>query len=186
MFYANPRLGTGVLLVGLGLACRVFAAGHSPLEAHLHPPRAPEFRTANNELSLSLVGFPIFDNETLSGLNLASECEAALGQTVDCADETSSLMTNTYIGSFGNSTLMALVCDSGCEASIAQVHHDVAASCGESAELVPGLPLLGLVDMLWSNWNQSCFVDPETGENCNGENFNHLPVLYCTRHRSSN
>ncbi|KAE8150987.1 hypothetical protein BDV25DRAFT_171767 [Aspergillus avenaceus] len=53
------------------------------------------------------------------------------------------------------------------EGSIAKFHSSVLASCGESAELVPGLPFLGLVDQVWSNWNQSCFVDPDTGKNCN-------------------
>ena len=61
------------------------------------------------------------------------------------------------------------VCDAGCGSSLVQLHDNVAASCGQTANLIPGLPVLGLVDMLWSNWNQSCFVDPTTGDNCNGK-----------------
>lgn len=50
--------------------------------------------------------------------------------------------------SFKNSTITVLVCDSGCHASIAKLHNDIDASCGTSAELVPGMPFLELVDML--------------------------------------
>jgi len=118
---------------------------------------------------VAFAGFSMFPNGTLSSMDLTSACESALYQTVYCDDATSSLMTSSYIGSFDNSTLTALVCDTGCEISIAQLHDSVLASCGEATDLVPGLPFLGLVDMLWSNWNQSCFVDPTTGDNCNGE-----------------
>ncbi|KAL7892932.1 hypothetical protein HDV64DRAFT_272902 [Trichoderma sp. TUCIM 5745] len=31
----------------------------------------------------------------------------------------------------------------------------------------PGLSYLGIVDKLWSNWNQSCLTDPRNGMNCN-------------------
>ncbi|KAG6365631.1 hypothetical protein INS49_007242 [Diaporthe citri] len=117
----------------------------------------------------SFVGFSMFPNGTLSslGLDLDSACESALYQTVDCDDATSTLMTDGYIGSFDNATLTASVCAAGCGSSLAQLHADVATSCGEAAKLIDGLPFLSLVDMLWSNWNQSCFYDPATGENCN-------------------
>lgn len=117
----------------------------------------------------TFVGFSMFTNGTLSdlGLDLDPTCESVLYQTVDCDDATSTLMTNSYIGSFDNATLTASVCAAGCGNSLAQLHADVATSCSETAELIDGLPFLGLVDMLWSNWNQSCFYDPTTGNNCN-------------------
>ncbi|KAL4904654.1 hypothetical protein BDW74DRAFT_185554 [Aspergillus multicolor] len=78
-------------------------------------------------------------------------------------------MTDGYIGSFDNATTTALVCAAGCETSIAQLHDSVLTSCGASAELIPGISFLNLVGALWSGWNQSCFVDPSTGANCNDE-----------------
>ncbi|PMD34386.1 carbohydrate-binding module family 50 [Hyaloscypha variabilis F] len=154
-----------------------FVDGHILLDpqivpyGHVHHVRQLERSITNVthalETDVAFAGFSMFPNGTLSSMDLTSACESALYQTVYCDDATSSLMTSSYIGSFDNSTLTALVCDTGCESSIAQLHDSVLASCGEATDLVPGLPFLGLVDMLWSNWNQSCFVDPTTGDNCN-------------------
>lgn len=117
----------------------------------------------------SFTGFSMFSNGSLSSLNLTSACEAALYQTVDCADETALLMTSGYVGSIENATETASVCDAGYEASVAQLHDAVATSCvGSSANLMDGMPFVDLVDLFWSNWNQSCFVNPATGTNCNG------------------
>ena len=80
----------------------------------------------------------------------------------------SALATSSYGGSLNNATLTSLVCQSACEASIAQLHDSVAASCGTTAALVPSMPFLAMVDQIGTNWNQSCFTDPTTGDNCNG------------------
>ncbi|PCG89723.1 hypothetical protein PENOC_105280 [Penicillium occitanis (nom. inval.)] len=117
--------------------------------------------------NVDFTGLSIFDNGTLSGLDLTDACETALYQAVYCDEGISSLVTNGYVGSFDNSTLTTLVCDASCGNSIAQLHSAVSTGCGETAGIVPGFPFLGLVDMLWSNWNQSCFNDATTGQNCN-------------------
>ncbi|RFU27962.1 hypothetical protein B7463_g8377, partial [Scytalidium lignicola] len=123
--------------------------------------------TYGGKVDVAFAGFSMFANGSLSGLNLTSAYEAALYQTINCDAATSSLMTNGYVGSFRNSTLTSLVCDTGCGNSIKQLHNSVLANCSQTAAMVPGLPFLGLVDLFWSNWNQSCFVDPVTGDNCN-------------------
>jgi hypothetical protein len=105
----------------------------------------------------------------LSSLNLTTACETALNQTITCDAAISSLMTNGYVGSFDNSTVTSNVCQAGCGSTIANLHNSVASGCGQTAGLIPGLPFLGIIDMLWSNWNQSCFNDPTTGQNCNGK-----------------
>lgn len=121
----------------------------------------------------------MFPTGSLIDLNLTAACESALYQAVYCDDAASSLMTNRYMGSFGNSTKTTQVCDPGCAASIAQLSANVSVSCGETAGLVPGLPFLGLINMFWSNWNQSCFVDPTTGQNCNGKSSLFFPINFC-------
>lgn len=117
----------------------------------------------------SFTGFPMFPNGSLASLGLDSACETVLYETIYCDDETAELMTSSYLGSLDNATLTSSVCDSGCGTSLAQLHDDVATNCGAGAEFVDGLAYLDLVDMLWSNWNQSCFVDPDSGDNCNGK-----------------
>lgn len=157
----------GVLAVLWAASCCFTAscAAHVLSHGHLHNTQRHKQRTVDT----TFAGISMFSNGSLSSFGLTSACEQALYQNILCDDAVSSLSTDTYVGSFDNSTLTALVCDAGCEASIAQLHDAVAAGCGTTAGLVPGLPFLGLVDQLWSNWNQSCFTDPTTGENCNGE-----------------
>ncbi|OJJ99923.1 carbohydrate-binding module family 50 protein [Aspergillus aculeatus ATCC 16872] len=135
---------------------------HHRAEHQAHP------RTADSD-NASSTSVSMFPNGTLSGLGLSSTCENALYQTLDCNDAVSLIDTDDYSDSLDNATLTALICASSCEASIAQLHDSVSANCGSSAELIPGMSFLALVDQFWSSWNQSCFVDPTTGENCNDE-----------------
>ncbi|KJR87858.1 LysM domain protein [Sporothrix schenckii 1099-18] len=114
-------------------------------------------------------GWSVFASGSLVGLGLSSACEAALYQTVKCDDSARNLLAaDAYLGSTGNKTLTGLVCEAVCEASIAYVRQSVAAACAVTPHL-PGtnVPFVSVVDRLWSNWNQTCFVDPTTGTNCN-------------------
>lgn len=146
--------------------------GHSCRSVLSLDPQCQAFHAAvrgPSKLNLFSTGFSMFSDGSLSSPHLALACETALYQTVDCADEAASLMTSGYVGSFENATETTLVCDAGCEASVAQLHDAVAASCvGSSANLLNGMPFVDLADLFWSNWNQTCFVDPDTGTNCNG------------------
>jgi hypothetical protein len=147
-----------------------------------HIARLLEPRTVNvtqaGVSSIDFAGVSIFPNGSLSNLNLTSNCENLLYQKINCDDSISKLWTRGYVGSFDNSTQTALVCEAGCEASISELHNDVSTSCGDTVGLLPGLPFIGLVDMLWSNWNQSCFVDPTTNKNCNGEKLPCRSILW--------
>lgn len=129
----------------------------------------------DTDASVTFTGFSLFTTASLSSLSLTSACETALTQTLYCDDDTSSLLTDGYVDGFDNSTLEASFCATGCRSSIADLYDSVLASCGDTEGVLPGLPFLGLVDEFWSNWNQSCFVDPTTGENCNGERVALIP-----------
>ncbi|EDN91369.1 hypothetical protein SS1G_00772 [Sclerotinia sclerotiorum 1980 UF-70] len=135
--------------------------------SHFVPHPTSQRHERDTDAAAAFTGFSIFSSGSLSSLNLTSTCEAALYQTVYCDDDTSSLLTDGYVDSFDNSTEEALFCDAGCESSIAKLHDSVLAACGDTEGLLEGLPFLGIVDEFWSNWNQSCFTDPTTGENCN-------------------
>lgn len=152
-------------------ASSCFAVGyaHSTSHGRVHGTKDHAHRRTVDSTTTNFAGVVMFPSGTLSGLGLPSACENALYQTVDCDDNISSLVTNDYIGSFDNATTMALVCASSCEASIADMYNSVSTSCGSSADLVPGMSYLSLINELWSNWNQSCFVDPTTGQSCNGK-----------------
>ncbi|KAJ6096606.1 hypothetical protein N7486_007352 [Penicillium sp. IBT 16267x] len=157
----------GYVQIFLAAFCLGAAHAHSISHGRLHNAKHDAQPRTVNTRDVASSGVSMFQNGTLSGLGLSSTCENALYQTIDCDDNISSLGTDQYIGSFDNATITALVCATGCEASIAQLHDSVMTSCGDSAELIPGIPFLTLVDQLWSTWNQTCFVDPTTGENCN-------------------
>lgn len=109
---------------------------------------------------------PILPYGALSDLGLTSACQTALSQPVACDIAIAELVGSSYVGSFNDATTTAAVCRAGCEDSIRQLHVSVSASCGH---IVSAALFVDLIDMLWSNWNQSCFSDPTTGENCNGE-----------------
>ncbi|KGO45809.1 Peptidoglycan-binding Lysin subgroup [Penicillium expansum] len=152
----------------LGVAS-YFAAGnfHSISHGRLHAAKQIAHTRAVNTNSTNFARVAFFPNGTLSGLGLSSTCEDALYATVDCDDEISSVMTDGYIGSLDNETLTDLICASTCEASIAELYDSVSTSCGDSAELIAGISYLSLIGQVWSSWNQSCFVDLTTGQNCN-------------------
>ncbi|KAJ9154856.1 LysM domain-containingprotein [Pleurostoma richardsiae] len=115
-------------------------------------------------------GWPIFANGSLAGSGLSVACEAALYQTVKCDDSARNLLSaDAYIGSTGNETLTTLLCDPGCDSSIAYLRGSVSAACAATPDLTTGVSFVSLVDRLWSNWNQSCFTDPSTGQNCNDD-----------------
>lgn len=167
----------GKTLAVLWVAASFFAEGNaSHLRSHEHLHSARHLRQRNEKDNPSFSGVSMFPTGSLSYMNLMPDCENALYQKVNCDDAVSSLMTDGYVSSFDNSTLSTLVCNAGCEAAIAKLHDAVSTNCGETTELVPGLPIIGLVNLLWSNWNQSCFADPNTGENCNGEEI--LPPFH--------
>ncbi|PWY73017.1 hypothetical protein BO70DRAFT_297465 [Aspergillus heteromorphus CBS 117.55] len=153
-------------------------AVHFSSHGYLHAARH-HHQSRTVDPSVSFPGLSMFPNGSLSGLDLSSACEDALSQKIYCDETVSSLITDDYIGSFDNSTLTALVCASSCGSSIAELHESVSASCGTTADLIPGISFLALVDELWSNWNQSCITDPTTGENCNDEiaSFDNVTAL---------
>ncbi|KAM5529504.1 hypothetical protein BFJ69_g16583 [Fusarium oxysporum] len=111
-------------------------------------------------------GLAMFPQGYLADRGLSSTCEATLYQSVNCPEEASDLMTDGYIDS-GDPAVPKLVCGKVCGGSIGHMRTKVASACG-AEELVPGMSYVSLVDQFWSSWNQSCFSDPKTGENCNG------------------
>jgi hypothetical protein len=112
----------------------------------------------------------LFPDGSMSGLGLTPACEAALYLKINCPSAASSLISTSYVGSFNNATLTSQVCAATCGTDIANLHQNISMSCGSTDGLLPGMPFVALVDIFWSNWNQSCFNDPTTGSNCNGEN----------------
>ncbi|KAK7941548.1 LysM domain-containingprotein [Apiospora aurea] len=110
-------------------------------------------------------GWTLFEEGTLSAVGLKKECEASLYQQIQCDASTKSLTTQKFDG--GDKAVVDHACTDGCSRALQALHIAVDTSCGAKAELVPGMPILDLVDRLWYNWNQSCFVDPDSGKNCN-------------------
>lgn len=150
------------------LLAALWATSHFA-NSHFVPHHTSQQHERDTDATAAFTGFSIFSSGSLSSLDLTSACKAALYQTVYCDEDTLSLLTDGYVDGFDNSTQEALFCDAGRESSIAKLHDSVLAGCGDTEGLLDGLSFLGIVDEFWSNWNQSCFTDPTTGENCNGE-----------------
>ena len=161
-------MGKYLSIILAALSFFVIGNAHSVSHGRLHGVKKHGSRGIAESTATLFTGVAMFSNGTLSTQGLSTACENALYQTVDCDDTISSLVTNDYIGSFDNSTTTNSVCSSTCEASIVELYDLVSINCGISAEFVSGVSYLSLINQLWSGWNQSCFTDPESGENCNG------------------
>ena len=119
----------------------------------------------------NFTGFEIFTNNSLAAAGLASVCETALYQTIKCDDIVSSFGQGLYYGSVGdgNKTIEDSVCASSCGDALAAFHQSIIVACASSPDLIPGVPLIGAIDSIWSGWNETCLVDASTGEYCNGQ-----------------
>lgn len=157
-FHKLCFLLTFTLLSGLPQAHGRHGNHRDWLRTHHHHKRA-----------IGVTGWPLFPDGSLAGVGLDSACESSLYTNISCDAAASALLAPGYLGSFDNSTLTESVCSTSCETSIGNLADKIAEACADTPNLVDGVPFKGIIDTLWGNWNQSCFTDPDTGENCNGK-----------------
>lgn len=111
-------------------------------------------------------GWTIFPEGSLANIGLNKACEAAMYQSLKCDTSAQSLLSDGYQGNVGNATRLSLMCDPGCADSLRYLHYSIVSACAETPYLMPGWPLVGVADMVWSHWNETCFKDPTTGLFC--------------------
>ncbi|KAL1641021.1 hypothetical protein SLS58_006463 [Diplodia intermedia] len=113
--------------------------------------------------------FQLTPTGSLSGLGLDATCEQVLYQNVTCDDYVSSLGEKAYHNGLNDTSLANSVCDSSCGNSLKTMQRRVAGACANTPEMLPGYPVLALVDSIYTGWNETCIKDNATESFCNGK-----------------
>ncbi|KAA8650192.1 uncharacterized protein ATNIH1004_002873 [Aspergillus tanneri] len=123
------------------------------------------FREAKVIGQRNFTGFYMYEDEhDADFLNLFGQtCQTSLTQRIDCHDDTY-LLRDSWRGGLDNNTLTDLICDTGCETSIASWFHGVTNNCAEAEEKEQAPSLRG--GRLWAAWNETCQKDPTTDTYC--------------------
>lgn len=125
-------------------------------------------------------GFQLEEAEYLDSRGLPASCITALTQMIYC---------DAYVYEFGgeprwrgyvdtNETSYESVCDASCGASIRSYWDGIVKECAGHKFSSNTTITIG-AGRLWEAWNETCYYDPDTGRNCNG-NFirsEHLGVV---------
>lgn len=146
-----------VLMMGLSLCPGSFT------EARVNPSSPLSLPKRQATSGFTLVADGLFD-----GLGLAPACEQVLYQQINCHSHVSSLRNKNYHGSLGDQDLTDAVCATTCSTSLATARRRISGACGSTPEILPGYPVLDLIESVTSGWEETCLKDSTTGEYCNG------------------
>lgn len=121
-----------------------------------------------------LVGYQIYTQESLEGLDLPSSCKAALSGRIRCDEYTQSFQTLRYRGPL-NTTLADAVCDVGCGLSLSNWFRSVTATC--AGNKIDGAPATKVGGFIWAGYNETCLKDQASKQYCNGERLESFKSL---------
>ncbi|RDW72346.1 LysM peptidoglycan-binding domain-containing protein [Aspergillus mulundensis] len=155
-----PLLGLSLCLTQAG------ASHHHRSHHHLH---------ARADSIAEFTGYQLASSPSFSDSGLPEDCEKALYAEIYCDDYVQELSEPVYHGSLGDESFTNSVCASSCGDSLRNFHDNVVAKCGTSAEALPGVPALSVVDAVWSGWNETC-LRASNGSFCNDILVTYPPV----------
>ena len=122
------------------------------------------------------VGFQLGEDGMFDGLDLDSACERVLYQQISCDAFVSTLGQKTYHGSLGDQDLSDDVCSESCSTALTTARRRISGACASTPDLLPGYPVLALIDSIITGWKETCLTDSSTGEYCNGNRSHRLIV----------
>lgn len=123
----------------------------------------PQLLKRQTTVGFQLGGAGIFD-----GLDLAPACEQVLYQQINCDALVSTLGQRVYHGSLGDQDLTDAVCIASCSTALTTARRRISGACASTPDLLPGYPVLVLIDAIITGWEETCLTDGTTGEYCNG------------------
>ncbi|KAG6006482.1 hypothetical protein E4U21_007026 [Claviceps maximensis] len=113
-------------------------------------------------------GFPLVSSsEVQKSSHINSNCQQVLQQTIQCDEHVASFRERAYRGSLDDAALTDRVCQATCERSLLTARRRLAAACASTPDLVPGYPVLTLIETMIVGWNETCLRDKDTGKYCN-------------------
>lgn len=119
-------------------------------------------------------GFQLAPSNSLEGIGLSRTCEDVLYQSINCESTVHGLGTKTYHTGLGSNELMAEVCNSRCETALRTARRRIAGACKSSPNIMPGYPVLSMIDEVYTGWNETCLRDKTSSKYCNGVILNDL------------
>lgn len=122
------------------------------------------------------VGFQLGEAGMFDGLGLVSACEKVLYQQINCDAFVSTLGQRAYHASLGDQGLTDAVCAASCSTALTTARRRISGSCASTPDLVPGYPVLALIDAVITGWEETCLTDSATGGYCNGNTSCHFHV----------
>lgn len=114
-------------------------------------------------------GFQIVEPGSLESLGLGATCEQVLYQPLKCDNYTARFSTPKYRRRLGDKGLTASVCDSSCSGALTVFSRRVNSACTAKKEIYPGYPTAALIDTIWGGWNETCLMDANKSQYCNGK-----------------
>ena len=140
--------------------------------------RADARVTSQLPLGQQTVGFRLGEPGIFDGLALAPACEEALYQQISCDALLSTLGRKTYHGSPGDQDLTHSVCTASCSSALTTARRLIFGACASTPDLLPGYPVLALLDSIVTGWEETCLKDSTAGEYCNGNRSCRLLFLW--------
>lgn len=114
-------------------------------------------------------GFQLISNRAvLEGSALDATCQNVLQQPISCDEYVASLGQKTYRGSLDNAGLTNIVCSASCERALTTARRRILGACSSTPELIPGYPVIALIESVITGWNETCLRDKDSTKFCNG------------------
>lgn len=133
------------------------------------PVNASPTKSGFSALESRATGFQLITNkQLLQDSTLSSTCQQVLQQTIGCDDYVAGLGDKTYHGSLGDPTLTNSVCTATCEKALVTTRRRISGACASTPDIIPGYPVISLIESVITGWNETCLKDTATGKYCNG------------------
>lgn len=132
-------------------------------EARVPPNTAPGLSTRQ-----ATAGFRLAPVGNLAGMGLNPTCEQVLYQEIQCDPVVAGLSARVWHGTLGDRSFTDSVCSASCSTALSTAQRRIQGACASTPDLVPGYPVVSLVDAVRTGWNETCLKDEETGAYCNG------------------
>ncbi|KAM5467138.1 hypothetical protein MauCBS54593_005760 [Microsporum audouinii] len=113
------------------------------------------------------MGFQLAKTGTLTGVGLTPTCEQVLYQNITCDPFVSTLGVMGYHGSLQDAALTDSVCPPACGNALKTARRRILGACAQSPEIVPGYPVVALLDTVYIGWNETCLKDSTSSKYCN-------------------
>ena len=120
-------------------------------------------------------GFSPYEFSDLDESGLPHYCQVALVQKIQCEDTVAGYDEPARSGSIEDKELYDQVCDGFCGESLAAYFDIVKNGC--RGYNITGAPATMLGGYMWEAWNETCYLEPQTGRYCNGMHTSRFQIF---------